>query len=76
LRHNLALLWSTAAVDGLPLAMPSPHWVGALSSLHNKPFHLRYAKDIHGVVFPPRVAIAAELPELFSLVESKLPPNV
>ena len=69
IRHNLVALWSLAVEEGLPIAKQPPYWVDKLGALHRKPYYLRYAEGINGIVLPPLRSIPAEFDILLSLVQ-------
>jgi hypothetical protein len=71
-RHNLALLWSMAAQEGLAVPIPAPSWVTRLSEVHNSPYYLRYSTGIHGIVLPAAQPMADELAALADLVRKSL----
>ena len=70
IRHNLSALWSDAKSKGLALPDPPPSWVDCLSSLHNRPFYLRYAENIHVIVTPAAEPMATEVERLLDVVKS------
>jgi hypothetical protein len=71
-RHNLTLLWSMAAQEGLAIAVPAPDWVMRLSEIHDSPYYLRYSTGVHGIVMPPPQPMADELAALATLVSGSL----
>jgi hypothetical protein len=71
-RHNLEKLWSMAVSEGLSLSMPPPPWLQCLGLLHNRPFHLRYSKGVHGIAMPGNAEIASGTAELMAIVERNL----
>jgi hypothetical protein len=71
LRHNLAELWRQAAARGLGISPPA--WAQWLSDLHDRPFHLRYAKGIHGVSnLPNPQTVSPELTTLLQKVRERI----
>jgi hypothetical protein len=69
LRHNLLALWKRAAeTKGLPMDAIPPQWAVTLDSLHNEPYHLRYAKGLHGWVLPNAQQMMSDLKHLVETV--------
>lgn len=72
IRHNLNALWGKALSEGLPIQNPAPDWVSRLSGLHQKPYYLRYATKIHGIVLPAAEPMASELQAVLQVVRAHL----
>ncbi len=72
LRHDLVKLWREAGREGLPIASTPPEWLETLGHLHNRPFYLRYSTNVHGIVMPAAVEVAAGLKDLLLAVEKSL----
>ncbi len=72
LRHNLEQLWLLAEAEGLQLMNPTPSWVSRLSSLHDKPYFLRYSTGVHGMVSPATEPICTHIEQIVELVGRSL----
>jgi hypothetical protein len=70
-RHDLLRLWSEAVADGLGVGA-APAWVQTLSSLHNRPFALRYSKGLHSLVLPAVEAMASDIAALLEKVRVRI----
>jgi hypothetical protein len=70
LGHNLIGLWSLATSKGAPIPIVAPSWVARLSDLHNRPFHLRYSTNVHGVVLPATEPMVSNLNEWVAAVRA------
>lgn len=71
-RHNLEALWAMAVADGLPISNSPPAWVACLSSIHDRPYHLRYSTDVHLISSPAPEPMTSELSELLNIVRRNL----
>lgn len=72
LRHNLLALWQLAEAEGLPLAKQPPGWLSVLSELHDDPYCIRYATNVHGMMTPASEPMATDLAALVDLVGREL----
>jgi hypothetical protein len=75
--HNLKWLWVNASQRGLEIPATPPDWALILHGLHDRPFKLRYSRDLHdqglhGVVTPGAQPMVAELDALVGLVRDQL----
>jgi hypothetical protein len=70
--HNPGALWREAGAAGLPVSPDPPSWAEQLSRLHDRPFRLRYAGDVHGILTPAAEPMASELAGLVALVRDNL----
>jgi hypothetical protein len=68
LRHNLEMLWSLSAAEGLTLEMPAPVWLVRLSALHDTPYYLRYSTGVHAMVSPAAAPMCNAVEGLVELV--------
>jgi hypothetical protein len=69
--HDLSKLRSDAAARGLAVAPTEREWLPLLSSLHDRPFHLRYPVGLHILVTPAAQPMLADLSALLARVESE-----
>lgn len=70
--HDLLELWARARQAGLDLPDRPPEWAQQLARLRGRPFLLRYAEGVHGLVAPPFEPMASELEELVKHVRSSI----
>lgn len=72
LRHNLVALWNMAQSEGLDIPGGMPGWVAQLGALHDYPFRLRYAKDVHALVLPVLQPMIADLDRIIGLIQKQV----
>jgi hypothetical protein len=58
-----------AVSEGLVISETAPSWVECLGKVHNRPFHLRYSEEIHGIVTPSIQLMVSELAKLLKTVD-------
>jgi hypothetical protein len=68
LRHNIDTLWEMAHSRGLAITQKPPAWAAILSSLHNKPYLLRYPMGQSGMVTPGVDPMVSDLRRLIEAV--------
>lgn len=72
IRHDLVVLWSLAASEGLAVSSTPPQWVANLSQLHGSPYYLRYSTGVHGLVLPAAEPMVTELTKLIETISLQL----
>ena len=72
IQHDLAALWTKAAILGLRVPSTPPHWCMLLSATHNDPYHQRYPNDAAASSTPSIQVVEAELTALLTIVEQSL----
>ena len=68
LRHNLEQLWLLAESEHLSLPSPVPAWVPRLSSLHDRPYYLRYSTGVHAMVSPGAEPMCSDIERVVALI--------
>jgi hypothetical protein len=71
--HNLSALRAMAVKHGLTVDPAEPQWLATLSSLHGRPFHLRYPVGLNGLVTPGSQPMLSDLEALQKVIEAARP---
>ena len=71
--HDISALRAMAVAHGLSVDPIEPEWLTWLSSLHARPFQLRYPVGLNGIVSPDRRPMLADLEALLELVRAARP---
>ena len=73
LGHDLSALRAMAVTHGLAVDPTEPQWLTRLSSLHGRPFVLRYPVGLNGLVTPGPQPMLSDLEALQELVRAARP---
>lgn len=70
LRHNLEGLWLESVHNGLTIQSHPPQWCQVLSTLHDRPYYLRYPMNLNGMALVPLLPLATDLEHILHKVEA------
>lgn len=71
-RHDLHLLWTAAADQGLPIAAQPPHWCELLNQGHNTPFRFKFPEYLSAIVTPGPDQVVAGVGEVLGVVSAAI----
>jgi hypothetical protein len=70
LNHDLVRLWQKALEQSCPGIGSTPEWLEQLAGVFGRPYRLRYAKDVHGLVLPATSPMVTDVVSICSTLRA------